>query len=139
MLKRLTVLFLCALTLIGCWWVNSNELFDGLNGITTELYEHKNSSSAQISLASHLDYRFSTNKYGEACVVDRKDFCLAEFLSDFNASLIFTERLSHGVSYYAYSPQIKYSKNINGKKINIHVFVGDQNVKVASPIIFGSY
>ncbi|MBR2871513.1 MAG: hypothetical protein IKB98_09120 [Clostridia bacterium] len=139
MLKRVSVLLLCALTLIACWWVNSKGVFTGLNVGKIEIYQKSNSSNAQIILVSDLEYKFLTNKYGEACFVDGKDFCLTEFLSHFDANLIFTETLSHGTSYYAYSPKIKYSKKINGEKINLHVFVGKNNVKVASPIIYGSY
>lgn len=140
MFKKICILFLCVLSLTICWWINGKPIFSNVAGAERlELYQRSNSSSAQIQTVDTIKYKMATNKYGEACVIKRQDFNLEQFFKEFNATLIFAETTFHGVSYYAFSPNVKYSKNLNGKKINIQVFVGETHIKVASPMIYGSY
>ncbi len=102
-----------------------------------EIYDNGKSAGEIINVNS-LSSIF-IHKYGEAIYLDKDEFCLQNFLNDFNASIIFTENLENGTCYYAYSPQIKYVEKINGKNINLHVYVGKLNVKVGSPLIYGGY
>ena len=79
------------------------------------------------------------NKYGESCVIDKGKISVGEILYRFDAEIVFTEKIAEGVSYYAYSDKIPYRKTINGKTINLHIFVGREKTTVGSPIIFGSF
>ena len=140
MLKKLTIIFLCVISLTICWWVNGKPIFSNLVGAERlEIYQRSNSSRAQIDTVNQLEYKIATNRYGEACVISIQDFKLKEIFDVLHAKLVFTETTNYGVSYYGFSPNIKYSKNLNGKKINVQVFVGESQVKIASPMIYGSY
>ena len=140
MFKKLSVLVLCALCLTICWWINGKPIFNNVKGVKLfEIYQRSNSSSAQIQLVDALEYKLATNKYGEACVVEKQGFNVQDFFNQVNANVVFVEKSAYGTSYYGFSNKIKYSKKIYGKKINIHVFVGESQVKIASPMIFGSY
>lgn len=135
--KTLAIAF--SVTLIFFLWVaNSKPLFDGYAN-TFEIYQKDNSSSAQIIKVEKENLWLYPLRYGEACVVKKEGFDKAEFFLSFNATLIMTEEIDTGVNYYAYSPKVKYCKEINGKKVNLHLFVGEQEVKMGSPLIFGSY
>lgn len=70
--------------------------------------------------------------------VEYKDFDLNSYLKKVNGKVMFTEELSDSVNYYC-TADLPYSVEINGYKINLHVCVRKEGVKVASPIIFGGY
>lgn len=86
-----------------------------------------------------LEYLFTFNVKGESCVIDKNEFEKEKFLSDFSATEMFSESTGEIVCFYAYSPKIKYTEKINGKTVNLHVAIGKDQVKVGSPIIYGSF
>ena len=67
-----------------------------------------------------------------------EDFDLETFLKNVGGKVVFTEELSDSVNYYC-TADLPYSVNLYGYKINLHVCVRNDIVKVASPIIFGGY
>lgn len=67
-----------------------------------------------------------------------ENFDLDGFLSRYDAEIIFKEELSDSVNYYC-SADLPYSVELYGQKINLHICVRRDCVKVASPIIFGGY
>jgi hypothetical protein len=69
----------------------------------------------------------------------QKDFDLSLFLNEYKGEIVKVEEIPEGVSYYCYSNKIKYCKEFKGKKVNLHVFIGENGVTVGSPIIFGSF
>lgn len=73
---------------------------------------------------------------GEAAVYG--DFVLDEFLDAVGGEIVFCEELSDSVNYYC-TADLPYSVNLYGKKINLHICMRKNSVKVASPIIFGGY
>lgn len=73
---------------------------------------------------------------GESAEYKKLD--MYSFLEKVNGKIVFTEELSDSVNYYC-TADLPYSVNINGYKINLHVCVRKNSVKVASPIIFGGY
>lgn len=103
-----------------------------------ELYVNSNSSCANILSVNCSEYPFIQNIYGESCTIN-KDFDLKDFLFQMDAPILFTETLDTGVCYYAYSPKIKYKKSVNGKIVNLHVFIGQEHVKIGTPLIYGGY
>ena len=70
--------------------------------------------------------------------VEYKNFDLKAYLKKVNGKIMFTEELSDSVNYYC-TADLPYSVDIGGYKINLHVCVREDGVKVASPIIFGGY
>ena len=78
-------------------------------------------------------------KGGESFEIKNGEITVEEILVKYNAELIFTESIEEGISYYAYSSDIPYVKTINGKKINLHIFIGKEKTVVGSPLIFGSF
>ena len=138
MFKKIATILTAWFCLLGVWCVNNKPLFLDFSS-DYEVYSMANGSNGNIESANLSNYYTFTLKYGEACVISTSSFCQQQFLKQYNAQLIFIETLDHGKSVYAYSPQIKYCTYINGEKINLHLFIGDSQVKVGSPIIFGSY
>lgn len=73
---------------------------------------------------------------GECTVYDSLD--IARYLESVNGEIIFTESLSDSVNYYCRA-DLPYSAQLYGERINLHICVRADGVKVASPIIFGGY
>ena len=136
MFKKVLVLILATCILINLAICNNQPLFSQFNN-KFEVYL-SNSSDGQIVFADSKTYPFISGIYGESVAINKEEFCLRDFLSNMQAKIIFTEQIDEGISYYAYSPKIKYRTKIKNKIINLHVFVG-AGVKVGSPIIFGSF
>ena len=136
MFKKVLVLILATCILINLAICNNQPLFSQFNN-KFEVYL-SNSSNGQIVYADAKTYPFISGIYGESVTINKEDFALQDFLSNMQAKIIFTEQIDEGISYYAYSPKIKYRTKIKNKIINLQIFVG-KNVKVGSPIIFGSF
>lgn len=97
-------------------------------------------SNSSMAIETRTDKAaFSFNAYGESFSVKTGDVSVSELLTEFEATLIFTETIAEGKSFYAYSPRIKYLKIIDGKRVNLHVFVGETQTTVGTPVIFGSF
>ncbi len=138
MFKKIFTYLSCILVLVFLWVISSNAVFTTYSS-KSELYLRKNNSNSQIlqvdsTLTPQYFYR-----YGEACEIQLNEFHIDKTLNDFEAKILWTETTEFGESYYAYSPKLKYSCTVNGKKVNLQIFVGKDTVKLASPIIFGSY
>lgn len=136
MFKKVLVLILATCILINLAICNNQPLFSQFNN-KFEVYL-SNSSNGQIVYADARTYALISGIYGESVAINKEEFCLQDFLSNMQAKIIFTEPIDEGISYYAYSPKIKYRTKIKNKIINLQIFVG-KGVKVGSPIIFGSF
>lgn len=137
MFKKLTIILLSVLCAMNFGVTNAKPLFKGYADCY-ELYVHGNNNAVEIVSANDRLYPFINNVFGESFKMDIADFNLDEFLKNFDARLLFTERIEQGVSYYAYSPKIAYRQQVFGQTVNLHVFVGGQ-VTVGSPLIYGSF
>ena len=138
MLKKIVAIAFSVISLLYLWVVNSTPIFNGYSS-SFEIYQKENSSSAQIISVFQKNIWNYPLRYGEACVVEKDGFNAYAFLESLDANLLGVEESKIGTSYYAYSPKIKYCKQIKDKKVNLHVFVGKDKIKVGSPLIFGSY
>lgn len=85
---------------------------------------------------AELERLFLKDVCGES--VEYKNFDMGSYLKKVNGKIMFTEELSDSVNYYC-TADLPYSVEINGYRINLHVCVRKDSVKVASPIIFGGY
>ena len=101
----------------------------------------KSSQSKIITLSeSEADYffYFKRDLKGE-CVVFYDIERVENLLLDLSATKIFTEKGEDFYCEYYYSPKISNCLFINGEKVNLHVSYSNNNIRVATPLIFGSF
>ena len=138
MLKKIFAHLSCFLVIVFLWVIWSYPTFINYSN-NSEIYQNKNNSCAKIVSVKNVDIPLQFYRYGEACEVNKEQFNLDQIINDFNATILWMETTDFGKSYYAYSKDLKYSCHLKGQKVNLQIFVGKENVKLASPIIFGSY
>ena len=103
-----------------------------------EVYVGKSASISHAQLVGEKEFPLINGVIGESCEINSA--CSYEkVFEDFSAELIFIEETEDGVSYYGFSPKIKYREEVNGRKVNLHVHVERGRMKVGSPIIYGSF
>ena len=138
MFKRLLCMFLFAIFIMGIWTMNVQPIFKDYGNVY-QVFLNESSSLAKVVSVDKAGFRKLKGIKGESCKVNADNFNLNEFLLDYSASVIFIEEIQEGVSYYAYTPKINYREEIFGKTINLHVFVGKNQVTMGTPIIYGSF
>ncbi len=131
--SRVLVTLFFILSICFAYLVNARPIFLDYGG-EYEIYFLNGSFTAPQKTNSKI---LPLGVKGEACTI--YDKTAEELFSDFNADVIFIEEIDGGINYYGYSPKIRYTQSINGKIVNLHVFVGKEKIKVGTPIIFGSY
>ena len=136
MFKRLCVIIVAVMLIISGYFVNSRPVFVEYSN-NFEVYLNSASSSAQIA-NTKFGFFGVKNIRGESFKIDIEDFNMEDFLNDYSARIVFVEEIEQGVSYYAYSPKIKYRTKLFGQTINLHIFIGKQ-VTIGAPLIFGSF
>ena len=138
MFKSVAVFIVCFITTCCFYFYSNAPIFSNYtNSFDLYLCEYSNSNS--IKNVDVIDYYFISGIKGESFMINSSDFNLNEFLLEFNAQLLFIEEISHGTSYYAFSPQIKYREQILGQTVNVQVFIAKDYVVVGAPIIYGSF
>lgn len=137
MLKKLLVIFLMIACLTGVWLASIRPEFYGFSE-SFEIYSKLNSSGEIYKANVNFFHRYGNIK-GESFKCEKDSFNIHKFIDKFDVTIIFTEEIDEGTSYYGYSNKIKYKKQFNGRTINVHIFVGKEQVTVGSPIIFGSF
>lgn len=91
----------------------------------------------EITVNNPTLYRLTlSNVCGESTTY--KKFDLQTFLSSVNGKVVFKEELSDSTNYYC-TANLPYSITLYGEKINLHISIKKEEVKVGSPIIFGGY
>ena len=141
MFKKLAIILSAVIVMCSVQYFSAEPLFyEFMNESGSyEIYLENYSSSADIVMLNDIStYKTLSNISGESCRV-RGHVTKEEILNSFNARLVFEENHANGTSYYAYAQTIKYRTIVRGENINLHVFVGENGIKVGSPIIFGSF
>ena len=138
MLKKVLALLLSCFIITGLFVFNNSPIFKNYAD-EYEVYLTDFSCSNKIISVDKNKYSFILGIKGESVVIEKADFCLQSFLTDFNARVVLVESAENYTCYYAYSPNIKSSRQINDKAVNLHIALTDQRVKVGSPIIYGSF
>ena len=141
MLKKVSLIFTAIILILITGITNTKPVFGGFadNFDCYEIYTSTYSSTENIIAVTTLkEYLSVAKKKGESCR-GRGDASKDSIFSAFNARLIYIEETKEGTSYYGYSNKIKYQTEIKGGKVNLHVFVAKDYIKVGSPIIFGSF
>lgn len=101
-----------------------------------ELYLTSGSFGDNIVQATENSFKQYKNIKGESCFVN---VSYERVLKNFGATHVFSEPCEGGVSYYAYSPKIRYRAYINGRAINLQYYAGELYNKLGSPLIYGSF
>lgn len=112
-----------------------------INAFTNKLPNSVNHNAFLDSSSSVC--RFSSEKRqffkkGESYQLEKKED-LHNILSFYNAKLELVEEIEDGTNYYAYSKDLRYCKEIKGKIINLHIFIGKNKTIIGTPLIFGSF
>ena len=136
--KGVFTFVLCLVVVSIIFLINSTSLFYSLNG-KNEVYLKNNSSVANIVSVNRERVKTFISKKGEAIFIEKEKLSPVEIMERFNAKLIFIEKINEGVSFYAYSNDIKYVKRVKGEKVNLHIFISEKGTKIGSPIIYGSF
>ena len=98
-----------------------------------EIYINKTSS---VNFILQNDERTFFKK-GESLYLE--GYSLDDILFFYNAKVKVVEKIEEGTNYYAYSSKLKYNEVIDGKIINLHIFIGKEKIILGFPVIFGSY
>lgn len=137
MLKKVLTSALCLVIVFSFFMIGAKPVFSKY-AKTFNVYL-SDSKSSQFYTVDEKEFMSFNNIKGESIIIEDKAFNLADLLDYFNAKILLTEYVEHGVSYYAYSPKIKYRASICGKNINLHVFIGEGRTVVGAPLIYGSF
>ena len=137
MLKKIFIPMLCFSIILSFCFISKAPVFKGY-AKTFQVYKFDSASSNFLTV-SELEYYFVGKIKGESFSMDSKDFNLEQFLKSFNAKVLMVEKIAHGASIYAFSPQIRYRNSIGGHTINLHIFLGGNTVTVGAPLIYGSF
>ena len=138
MLKKVLMAFGFIACCLILWWGNNMPVFSSY-ATDYEVYKQSASSSAQIVRADIITCPFISGKTGESCKIDATTFNTGAFLGKFNAKVVFTEKVDNVTCIYAYSPKVKYSTIVNGKKVNLHLAFNGDEVTLGTPLIYGGY
>ena len=138
MIKKVFVLLLSFVMVISLFVFNNAPIFKNYAD-EYEVYLNDFSCSNSIIRVDKNKFPFIFNAKGQSAVIKKENFYLENFLLDFGAKLVFVESGEDYSCYYAYSPNFKQSKIINEKKVNLHIAIKKDSVKVGSPIIYGSF
>ncbi|MBO5851081.1 MAG: hypothetical protein J6R29_01975 [Clostridia bacterium] len=77
--------------------------------------------------------------YESASIIKEKDFNYQKILEKTNAKLQFIEETNGVTSYYYYSSKLHKIEIVNGVKVNLHVAVSSDYIKLGTPFIYASF
>lgn len=137
MLKKILIPVLCFFMAISFCLLGKTPVFKGY-AKTFQVYK-SDSASSNFLTVNQSQFYFVGKIVGESVDLNIKDFCLQEFLQEFNAKVLLVEKIEQGASIYAFSPKIKYRQKVKEHTVNLHVFLGYNTVKVGTPLIYGSF
>ena len=138
MLKKVAIFFSSFVLIISMFFISNTPLFTNKSD-SYEVYLESSSNSQNIINVSIKEFALIFNKKGESACIEKNDFNLHSFLIQMKARVLFIEQIDGKISYYAYSPKLKYMQRVKNHNVNLHVVVGESTVKVGSPIIYGSF
>ncbi len=136
MFKRIITLFLAITLIFVTYIINQKPVFYGYAN-QFEIY-FGDSAYTPCLVTDYISYALSFNKKGESCKTTKK-VCPLQIIQDFNATVVLTECVKNGTSYYAYSPLIPYKEAIGGMVVNLHIFVANDYTVLGCPLIYGSF
>ena len=138
MLKKVFAVFSAVILIISMLFISNAPIFSDFSN-SYEVYLDDCSNSKAILNLNKTGFEMIFGKKGESVCIEKQTFNLHIFLVTMQANLIFSEEIDGKISYYAYSPKLKYMQTIRNQNVNLHIVVSRNSVKVGSPIIYGSF
>ena len=125
-------LVVCSMAFLFCKFVLPS-------GGRAEYYVYSASSQAEISDGLKPEEFFILE--GESITYQTEDGSAFadELVSRFRARVQSKESVCGVLSYYCYSPVLSSFVVVGGEKINLHIAVRENEVKVGTPLIFGGF
>ena len=136
MFKKLFYIFMAVLTLFSLKVANSKPVFANFSNTFEVCVGQK--SSGNFYKANNRSFCLFNGVTGESCIVNEK-YSLEDVIEYFSAEKVFEEKVENLIITYYYSPKIKYVQKVNGKKINLQACVTNNQLKIGTPLIFGSF
>jgi len=131
-----TILFLlCLLGLFICLCPKYILNLNDEKSIT--VYEKSYSSNAKEGKTIMKDFNFTFNFTGMSFYLEEGE--ALSLIEELNCKVVLAEKIEEGVSLYMFSEKIPLYKNINGKKVNVHIFYSESYIKAGIPLIYGSF
>ncbi len=136
--RTISILIIFILILYFLTLVNSTSYFENFKG-THEIYLGSSSSCAEVICVDGKKVKNYLGKSGEAVFIEGDSVSVDNIMHEFDASIVFTEQVENGESYYAYSKSIRYRKTVKGKVVNLQIYKSEKGIKIGSPLIYGSF
>jgi len=136
MFKKAYIAFLSLIFVCGLALLNNAPAFYGFSETKTA---YTGSSSSQADITEFPCFALVNGIKGESCRISPENFSLDDVIKIFSAEIIKTERVSGVVSYYMRSPKFKNYATVGGEKINLHSAVGNGQIVMGTPLIYGGY
>lgn len=77
--------------------------------------------------------------YDSVAITKNAGFNYQNIVDSTGAQLVFVEQIDGVISYYYFSNNLPKIADINGKKVNLHIAVSGEKVKVGTPLIYGGF
>lgn len=138
MKKIIAVILSCLILSTSLYITNNLPVFKDYSN-EYEVYLSDYSDTSKQIKVDLLQFLFTSDIKGQTIAIRKEQFNLQTFLQDMSAKIVHTSSVSSVTSYYCYSNKIKSYKIVNGVKVNLHVAIQKDSVKVGSPIIYGSF
>lgn len=130
MFKKVFFSFLCVIILLSLFLKNDVSYLDKIGKINENYYGKYSSQCAFYKSG------LSFIKTGESVTTY---LTADEIIKEFSATIVHTETVGENVNIFAYSKRLPKKVRINGKVINLHIFLSKNQTVVGSPLIFGSH
>ena len=137
MLKNISVAIICAIVITSFAFIGSAPVLRGYSHNHVGYLTNSSSAIRTVKLTNSLPVFYAIR--GESCSFTATDFDVDGFFNKYGATKVITEQTEFGVSYYAYSPQIKYKERISNTNVNLHVAIYQDRITIGTPIIYGSF
>ncbi len=109
---------------------------------THDFFLYSKSSQAKIVTLKENEaeyfFYFKRDLKGESVVFYDKEK-VEKLILELSATKLFTETGENFYCEYYFSPEISDYLFINGEKVNLHVSYSNDKIRVATPLIFGSF
>ena len=138
----LTTAIACALFLCACVGLRAYHIstFAHIHGAHTFYLDSPSSQSLTKNTLAIADL---PRVKGESVTFSLQnqdgDTLVKEMLANYNARILFTERVGDIVSYYCYSCELGRGVMLCGVPVNLHIALSTDRAAVGTPLIFGGF
>lgn len=136
-IKKAAVIALSFLFLVFAAQVGAKPFFADYEG-EREFYSENGSFTEGIFREKNCnEKRTLRGKKGEGIFTSVYE--AEKIIADFDAKLVFSEKLCGGENFYYYSKKLPFSVALSGKTVNLQIYRRGESVKAGTPLIYGSF